>query len=88
MNNQTLSMHEACEILATIVAALAAKNCAAGIRLAQKGCETNDHEMEMRGLRMMLENLGPLAQTMQVPGVDALGILRMELEGANGDIVS
>ncbi len=88
MNDQTFSMQEACKILATIAAALAAKNYAAGIRLAQKGCEINDREMEKRGLRMMLENLGPLAQAMEVPGVDALGFLRMELEGANGGIVS
>ena len=88
MNNQTFSMQETCETLATVVAALAAKDCAVGIRLAQKGREAHDREMEKRGLRMMLENLGPLTLAMEVPGVDAMEFLRMELEGANGDIVS
>ena len=87
MSDQTF-MEEACEILATLLAFLAAKDCAAGIHLAQKGCEINDREMEKQGLRMMLKSLGPLAQAMGVPGVDAIGILRMELEGANGEIAS
>ena len=88
MNDQTFSMQEACEALAIIVVTLAAKDCAAGIRLARKGRTASDRDMEMQGLQMMLENLGPLALSMEVPGVDAMEILRMELEGENGDIAS
>ena len=86
MNDQSF-MEEACEVLASIVVALGAKTCVAGIDLLLDGFKTDNPVWKRQGFEMILSSQEYLTAA-AVCGIDVAELLRTEYEAAHSGSAS